>query len=202
MALLERPATSRASTSHSRWVSPRWAPGQNSPALIRAADSATRPASVESMTTSPATTRCSWGTSSAPVDALEQEPGRARAQCLVQIVLVVVHGQQHHLGWAGTTWDRPAHVEPAVLPQPHVAQHDVRRLDADHRPGGVQLVALPTTATSAKCESIAVDPVHDHLVVVDENEAQGRPLHPHTVGGRPRRPVEAPERHPPDHPSG
>jgi len=57
MPLLEWPETSSASTSDSRWVSPWFAPGQNSPAEILAADIATRPASAGSMTMSPSATR-------------------------------------------------------------------------------------------------------------------------------------------------
>ena len=57
IARLDRPATSSDSTSLSRWVSPRCAPGQNSPRCSRAADSATRPASDGSMSTSPSRIR-------------------------------------------------------------------------------------------------------------------------------------------------
>ena len=57
IARLDSPATSSDSTSLSRWVRPRWAPGQNSPLRSRAADSATRPASAGSMSTSPSPIR-------------------------------------------------------------------------------------------------------------------------------------------------
>jgi len=53
----ECPATSSASTSDSRWVRPWFAPGQNSPDEIRAADIAIRPASAASIAISPSATR-------------------------------------------------------------------------------------------------------------------------------------------------
>src|SRR5581483_884843 len=74
MALLDRPFTSSSRTSLSRWVSPRWAPAQNSPRWRRAADRATRPASEGSMTISPSSTRWRWPSSSSAVTCLVRKP--------------------------------------------------------------------------------------------------------------------------------
>src|SRR5262249_10281931 len=105
-------------------------------------------------------------------DPLEQEPGGADPQRLVEVLLVVVHGEEHDLAGRAGGQDVAAQVEPGRAAQPHVEQDRVR-VQAGHQAHRLARVAgladhlhlLPVRAEHG------LETVEDHLMVIDDHQA-------------------------------
>src|ERR1700694_1351071 len=105
-------------------------------------------------------------------DALQQITGRAGAQRLMEVLLVVVDRQHDHLAVRITFTQRQAQVKPAGALHPDVAEHDVGfeivddadcPLGADHLPDH----AHPVLETGEH----RFEALDDHLMVVDQHES-------------------------------
>jgi hypothetical protein len=108
-----------------------------------------------------------------PVDALEDVAGGTDPQRLVEVVLVVVHGQQDDFRVRILRGDLPAQVKAAFFPDAYIAQHDIgtllgnypqrhrrrRRLTDDHDLLG-------------EVAEHGIEPMQHYFVVVDEHETQ------------------------------
>ena len=108
-------------------------------------------------------------------DALQEVSRRADAQCLKQILLVVVDRQHHDLALRVALAQLKAQVQAAGTLHAHVAQHDVGVELVDHavRPLSADGLADHLDAVGEGGEH-GFEAFNDHLVVVDQHKTHRR----------------------------